>query len=110
MRTTGIDTSGVPREIGDIDSDGYPVGWIHPETGGTYESEEEYWRCECAGRYSDAKHSMRFTGLHPNPAVFAAMAPSRYRVAAMEEIRFQESFMERLRGLLGNGNAPTPRR
>jgi hypothetical protein len=52
-RQHGRDTHGVPRELGDIDSDGYLVGWIAPD-GSCWQSPREHEIAIAAGRYLDA--------------------------------------------------------
>jgi hypothetical protein len=52
-RRRGRDAHGVCRELGDIDSDGYLVGWIAPD-GSCWESRREHEIAISSGRYLDA--------------------------------------------------------
>jgi hypothetical protein len=111
MTMIGHDTNGKPVKLGDTDSDGYRVGWIHPETGQAYVDEQEYWVCECDGRYCDAVHAARHSrdNVRPEPAMFAQMAPAPFRATVLAEILDNIEFLAYLRDAI-NGNAPTPRR
>jgi hypothetical protein len=74
-RRHGRDAHGVPRELGDIDSDGYLVGWIAPD-GTCWQSHREYEITIAARRYLDAWQRWNRTGgalgTEPDPARFAA--------------------------------------
>lgn len=60
-REWGLDTSGVPRELGDIDSDGYFVGYIDEE-GTTWQDRKERDVAVGSGRCNDAFCAWNRTG------------------------------------------------
>jgi hypothetical protein len=74
-RRHGRDAHGVPRELGDIDSDGYLVGWIAPD-GGCWQSRREHEIAIASGRYLDAwqrwNHCGGALGVEPDAARFVA--------------------------------------
>lgn len=73
-RESGYDTCGVPRSLGEIDSDGVFVGYIC-EQGTTWESRREHDEAVTAGRYMDAwnhwNRSGGVLGAEPDPEDFA---------------------------------------
>jgi hypothetical protein len=74
-RGRGRDAHGVWRELGDIDSDGYPVGWIAPD-GSCWQARREPEIAIASGRYLDAWLRWNRTGgalgAEPDPAWFVA--------------------------------------
>jgi hypothetical protein len=74
-RRRGRDAHGVWRELGDIDSDGYLVGWIAPD-GSCWQSRCEHEIAIACGRYLDAWLRWNRTGgalgTEPDPARFVA--------------------------------------
>jgi hypothetical protein len=79
-RRRGRDTHDVPRELGDIDSDGYLVGWIAPD-GSCWQSRREHEVAIAPGCYVDAWLRWNRTGgalgAEPDPARFVARYCSR---------------------------------
>jgi hypothetical protein len=74
-RRRGRDAHGVPRDLGDIDTDGYLVGWIAPG-GSCWQSPREHEIAISAGRYLDAwlrwNRAGGALGVEPDPARFVA--------------------------------------
>jgi hypothetical protein len=74
-RGRGRDAHGACRELGEIDSDGHPVGWIAVD-GSCWQSRREHEIAIASGRYLDAWLRWNRTGgalgTEPDPARFVA--------------------------------------
>lgn len=91
MPMTGTDTSGIPRKLGDIDSDGEIVGYID-ENGNCYIDETERWVAQVSGRHLDAWEDWRRAGRPgppPSPLPFLQVAPERLHEEVLEAVCWQ---------------------
>ena len=99
-RKTGIDTSGNPVALGDIDSDGVFVGYIGID-GCVFESRVERDRAIGAGRLNDAFIEASKTGATPpNPIdvlLGAGVLPQNFG-EALDEYRSQRQMIDWVSG------------